>query len=147
MSIDEKLVDRIVQRRLAQDNAYRYAENPQLQSEREAVVTAEVELEVVGIRADPTTTRILVGRIVRGEVSAEELAADWKEARMPEPITDHFAAAEDALRRADDWANRDNVTSDDRARLVGHWLARAQIHATLAVSQGLAEVGVVQVSA
>lgn len=48
---------------------------------------------------------------------------------------DHAATARDHIRKADDWANRDNVDPDYRPVVVDYHLRLAQIHATLAVSQ------------
>jgi hypothetical protein len=53
---------------------------------------------------------------------------------------DHYRAAESELERADQIANSDSgAYGDDRQILVANYLARAQVHATLAHADAVTE--------
>jgi hypothetical protein len=55
--------------------------------------------------------------------------------------TDHFTSSEEALRRADEWANRDNVPSQEtRDHMIDYNLSLAGIHAMLANAQATREL-------
>lgn len=53
-------------------------------------------------------------------------------------IIDHYTQAEDALEKADFWANKDG-NIPDRNTFVDRYLSIAQVHATLALAQSMNE--------
>jgi hypothetical protein len=50
---------------------------------------------------------------------------------------DHSTIAQGHVDKADEWANRDNVDPEYRARIVDYHLRLAQIHATFAIAEAL----------
>lgn len=52
----------------------------------------------------------------------------------------HMDKARLALSQADGWANKDNVSRDDRELMVGRYMAVAHVEAILAVAEEVAGV-------